>query len=64
MIHRRAIAEFLRTSTGRKLVRFGLASAVNVVVAESVLAFAFGSLGWSARRSAVLGAVVAALPAY
>ena len=53
-----------RTATGRKLLRYFVASAVNVVVAETILAFAFGVLRWPARSSAVLAAVVAALPAY
>lgn len=55
---------FMRTDTGRKMVRYGLASAVNVIVAEAVLAFAFGLLHWPARRAAVLAAVVAAFPAF
>jgi putative flippase GtrA len=55
---------FLRTATGRKLVRYGLASAVNVVVAQTVLVAAFGILHWSARPAAVLAAVIAAGPAY
>lgn len=58
------VRDFLRSDTGRKLVRYGMASAVNVVVAEAVLAFAFGLLHWSARRAAVLAAVVAAFPAF
>jgi putative flippase GtrA len=60
----RAFPGVLRTDTGRKLVRYGLASVINVIVAEAVLAFAFGLLHWPARRAAVLAAVVAASPAY
>ena len=56
--------ESLRTDTGRKLLRYGAASVVNVVVAQIVLAAAFGVLHWTARASAVLAAVVAAGPAY
>ena len=56
--------ELLRTATGRKLLRYGAASVVNVVVAQIVLAWAFGVLHWTARASAVLAAVVAAGPAY
>jgi putative flippase GtrA len=56
--------ELLRTATGRKLLRYGIASVVNVVVAQAVLAWAFGVLHWTARASAVLAAVVAAGPAY
>jgi putative flippase GtrA len=37
---------------------------VNVIVAQVVLASTFGLLHWSARRAAVLAAVVAAVPAY
>lgn len=59
-----AASGFLRTDTGRKLIRYGLASVVNVIVAQAVLAFAFGLLHWSARPAAVLAAVVAAVPAY
>jgi putative flippase GtrA len=54
----------LRTATGRKLLRYGIASVVNVVVAQVVLAWAFGVLNWTARAAAVLAAVVAAGPAY
>lgn len=56
--------DLLRTATGRKLVRYGVASVVNVVVAQVVLAWAFGVLHWTARAAAVLAAVVAAVPAY
>ena len=56
--------ELLRTATGRKLLRYGAASVVNVVVAQVVLAWAFGVLHWTARAAAVLAAVVAAGPAY
>lgn len=56
--------ESMRTDTGRKLLRYGAASVVNVVVAQIVLAAAFGVLHWTARASAVLAAVVAAGPAY
>ena len=56
--------ELLRTATGRKVVRYGMASVVNVIVAQIVLAWAFGVLHWSARSSAVLAAVIAAGPAY
>jgi putative flippase GtrA len=35
-----------------------------VIVAEAVLAFAFGLLHWSARSAAILAASVAAVPAY
>jgi putative flippase GtrA len=56
--------ELLRTATGRKLLRYGVASVVNVVVAQVVLAWAFGVLHWTARAAAVLAAVVAAGPAY
>jgi putative flippase GtrA len=59
-----ALPGYLRSDSGRKLVRYGLASVINVVVAEAVLAFAFGVLAWPARRAAVLAAVVAAFPAY
>jgi putative flippase GtrA len=52
------------TPTGRKLVRYFLASAVNVIVAEAILAFAFGFLHWTARSAAVLAGSVAAFPAY
>jgi putative flippase GtrA len=55
---------FVRTTTGRKLVRYGCSSVVNVVVAQVVLAAAFGVLHWKARPAAVLAAVVAAVPAY
>ncbi len=56
--------DLLRTATGRKLLRYGAASVVNVVVAQVVLAWAFGVLHWTARAAAVLAAVVAAGPAY
>ena len=56
--------DLLRTATGRKVLRYGMASVVNVVVAQIVLAWAFGVLHWTARASAVLAAVVAAGPAY
>ena len=56
--------ELLRTDIGRKVLRYGAASVVNVVVAQIVLAWAFGVLHWTARASAVLAAVVAAGPAY
>lgn len=59
-----ALSEIMRTAGGRKLVRYGVASVVNVVVAQAVLASAFGLLHWSARPAAVLAAVVAAIPAY
>jgi len=55
---------FLGTGTGRKLLRYILASVANVIVAEVVLAFAFGILHWSARLANVAAAVVAAIPAY
>lgn len=55
---------WVATPTGRKLVRYFLASAVNVVVAEAILAFSFGVLHWSARSSNMTGAGLAALPAY
>jgi putative flippase GtrA len=54
----------VRGATGRKLLRYGLASVVNVIVAEAVLALAFGFLHWSARSAAILAASVAAVPAY
>lgn len=56
--------DLLQTATGRKLLRYGVASVVNVVVAQLVLAWAFGVLHWTAREAAVLAAVVAAGPAY
>jgi putative flippase GtrA len=56
--------DLLRTATGRKLLRYGAASVVNVVVAQVVLAWAFGVLHWTARAAAVLAAVVAAGPAF
>ena len=56
--------QLLRTATGRKLLRYGMASVVNVVVAQVVLALAFGVLHWTARAAAVLAAVVAAGPAF
>lgn len=56
--------DLLRTTTGRKLLRYGIASVVNVVIAQVVLAGAFGVLHWTARAAAVLAAVVAAGPAY
>ena len=56
--------QLLRTPTGRKLLRYGVASVVNVVVSQVVLAWAFGILHWTARAAAVLAAVVAAGPAF
>jgi putative flippase GtrA len=56
--------DLLRTATGRKLLRYGAASVVNVVVAQVVLAWAFGVLHWTARAAAVLAAIVAAGPAF
>lgn len=52
------------TATGRKLVRYFLASAANVLVAEAILAFAFGFLHWTARSASVLAGSIATLPAY
>jgi putative flippase GtrA len=56
--------DLLRTATGRKLLRYGAASVVNVIVAQVVLAWAFGVLHWTARAAAVLAAIVAAGPAF
>lgn len=50
--------------TRRKLFRYAVASGVNVVVGEGVLALAFGVFDWSARSAAVLAASIAAFPAY
>jgi putative flippase GtrA len=52
------------TPAGRKIFRYSLASVVNVIVGEAILALAFGVLGWSASAAAVLAAVIAAGPAY
>lgn len=52
------------SDTGRKFIRYGVASVVNVVIGEAILALAFGWLHWSARSAAVLAAVLAAGPAY
>lgn len=52
------------TPTREKLVKYLAASGVNVVVAEGVLAFAFGVLHWSARPANVLAATLATIPAY
>jgi putative flippase GtrA len=52
------------TESGRRLLRYGAASVVNVVLGEAVLALAFGWLKWSARSASVLAAVLAAGPAY
>ena len=54
----------LGTVTGRKMLRYFLASVVNVIVAEGTLAVAFGLFHWSAYSSAILAAVVGAGPAY
>lgn len=58
------LPDFLRTATGQKFLRYGLASVVNVIVAEAVLAFAYGIFQWPARRAAVLATLVAAFPAF
>lgn len=54
----------LGTATGRKLSRYFLASVVNVIIAEAILAFAFGFLHWSARSASLLAGSIAAIPAY
>jgi putative flippase GtrA len=59
-----ALRAFLGTATGQKLQRYFVASVVNVLAAEAVVVIAFGLLHWSATRTAVLAAVVAAIPAY
>lgn len=65
-MHRRvaALRAFSRTATGQKLRRYFVASLANVLAAEAVVVIAFGLLHWSATRTAVLAAVVAAIPAY
>ncbi len=55
---------FLGTATGRKFLRYAVASVVNLLAAEAVLVIAFGFLHWPARPTAVLAAVVAAIPAF
>lgn len=51
-------------ATRRKLFRYAMASGVNVVVGEGILALAFGVFDWTARSAAVLAACIAAFPAY
>lgn len=60
----RRLRTILATDGGRRILRYLVTSVVNVGVAELVLAFAFGGLGWSTGPSALLAAAVAALPAY
>ena len=50
--------------TRRKLFRYAVASGVNIVIGEGILAVTFGVFGWTARSAAVLAAIVAAFPAY
>ena len=59
-----ALRAFVGTATGRKLQRYFVASLVNVAAAEAVVVVAFGLLHWSAHRTAVVAAIVAAIPAY
>lgn len=58
------LRSMVATDTRRKVFRYSVASIVNVLVGEAVLAMAFGVVHWSARSAAVLAAVIAAFPAY
>lgn len=58
------LRQWAGTAPGRKVVRYSLASMVNVLIGEAILALAFGVLHWSARSAAAAAAVLAALPAY
>ena len=59
-----SLRAFLATPTGRKFLKYSAASVVNVVAAEVVVIVTFGFLHWPARTTAVLAAVVAAIPAF
>lgn len=49
---------------GRKLLRFGAVSAVNVVVTQSLLFGALTVLAWSGVASNIFAVTVSAVPAY
>ncbi len=54
----------LHARHGRKLLRFGAVSAINVVVTQSLLLAALIGLSWSGVASNVFAVTVSAVPAY
>ena len=53
-----------RSDQGRRMVRYTMVSIISVVVAQLLLAFAFGLLKWSATRSNVFAVGLSAIPSY
>ena len=46
----------------RRFGRYSLVSVVNVLLGQSIIAFAFGVLGWTARSANLLACALATLP--
>ena len=59
-----ALADRVRTPTGKKLVKYTLVSVFNVVFGQILLAIAFGLLRWGATAANVVAVAVTALPSY
>jgi putative flippase GtrA len=53
-----------RSDQGRKMIRYTMVSVISVIVAQLLLALAFGVLRWSATTSNVFAVGLSAIPSY
>ena len=53
-----------RSDQGRKMIRYTMVSIISVIVAQVLLAFAFGVLHWSATDANVFAVAISAIPSY
>jgi putative flippase GtrA len=58
------VREKARSDQGRRMIRYTLVSIISVVVAQILLAFAFGVLHWSATDSNIFAVGLSAIPSY
>lgn len=59
-----ATIRWARSDQGRKMVRYSMVSVVAVIVSQTILAFAYGVLHWSARPANIAAVSISTIPAY
>jgi putative flippase GtrA len=53
-----------RSPQGIKAIRYTLTSVISVVISQSILAFTFGALHWTARSANITAVAISAVPSY
>ena len=64
MLSTEALLARARSPQGVKAIRYTLTSVISVVISQTILAFCFSVLAWSARDANITAVAISAVPSY